>query len=436
MKAKVLRAVAALFLTASFSVAAAETKGGIGLKLVADGFVSPLNLVPLPDGSGRVLIGDQIGLVQLLGKDGAPQTFMDIRDRLTKLNNGFDERGLLGLVLHPRFQENRRLFVYYSAPRRASAPADWDHTSRISEFQAYANNPALVDLNSERVLLEIDEPESNHNCGRMAFGPDGHLYIGVGDGGDGNDNSPRHLPGGNAQNLTTLLGKILRLDVDNGKPYGIPKDNPFAGGKGRPEIFAYGLRNPWGISFDRGGRRELFAADVGQNAFEEINIIVRGGNYGWNLREGYRGFDPKNPMKVPEATPTAGADGSPLLDPIIAYKNFKVHPKDPEARGISVTGGYVYRGKALPQLQGKYVFADWSRQWAKPDGALYVATRPGDGGQRWSMESLELVTHPGGAVGAYIVALGENAEGELYVMTNDANGLIGKSGKVHKLVPQ
>src|SRR5262249_22528100 len=168
--------------------------------------------------------------------------------------------------------------------------------------------------------------------------------------------------------------------------------------------------------------------------FEEVDIIVKGGNYGWNTREGFHCFDPKNPNKPPEDCAKVGADGKPLLDPILEYKNINGFKKDPEARGISITGGYVYRGKTLPQLQGRYVFADWSRTWAKADGVMFVASRPAGGSGPWTMDALDLATHPGGKVGAYIVAFGEDSDGELYVMTNGSNTLMGKNGKGWKLV--
>ena len=426
------------FLPVPSSVRSAEAKGGIALKQIAEGFTSPTALVPLADGSEQLLIVAQVGTVHVLAKEGkvSDKLFLDVRDRLTKLNQGFDERGLLGLALHPRYKENRRLFVYYSAPLRAGAPTNWNHTSHLAEFKVSESDPLRVDPASERILLEVDQPQFNHNGGRMAFGPDGFLYLGLGDGGQGNDVGVGHPPQGNGQDTSTLLGKILRLDVDKGNPYAIPSDNPFVGGKGRPEIFAYGLRNPWGISFDRGGTHELFAADVGQDMFEEVNIISKGGNYGWNLREGFGCFDPKNPTRPPEQCAKVGADGKPLLDPILAYKNFKGFKRDPEASGTSVTGGYVYRGKALPQLTGKYVFADWSRNWVKPDAVLYVASRPAADEKKWSMQPLELATHPKGEVGAYVTALGEDTDGELYVLTNGSNALMGKTGKVFKLVPQ
>jgi glucose/arabinose dehydrogenase len=422
-----------------FSLFALPTMAGeakAGLKLLAEGFTSPVALVPLTDGSGRLLVADQVGTVQVLSKDGklTDDLFLDVRDRLTKLNKGFDERGLIGLALHPRFKENRRIFVVYSAPLRKETPTNWDHTLHLSEFKALADNLAKADPASERVLLEIDKPYFNHNSGCLAFGPDGFLYMGVGDGGNANDVGTGHPPQGNGQDTTQLLAKILRLDIDTGNPYGIPSDNPFrSGSAGRPEIYAYGLRNPWRITFDRGGTHELFAADIGQTMFEEVDIIVKGGNYGWNIREGFHCFDPKNPNKPPEDCAKAGADGKPLLDPILEYKNINGFKKDPEGRGISITGGYVYRGAALPQLQGRYIFADWSRTWAKADGVLFVATRPSSSATRWTMDSLDLVTHPGGKVGAYILAFGEDTDGELYVMTNGSNTLMGKNGKVWKL---
>ena len=414
---------------------ASDAKSAAGLKQIAEGFASPVVLLSHETAPGHLLIVDQIGTIHVLKPDGklSDQLFFDARDRLAKLAQGFDERGVLGLALHPRFKGNRKLYVYYSAPKRKECPEGWDHTSHLSEFKVKVDNALQIDPASERVLLQIDQPQNNHNCGRIAFGPDGYLYIGTGDGGAGNDDALGHGPTGNGQNTTVLLGKILRIDVNSGDTYGIPKDNPFADGlKGRAEVYAYGLRNPWGITFDRGGSHELFVSDVGQNAYEEVNIVVRGGNYGWRLREGFHGFDPKQPNKEPADAPKVGALGEPLLDPIFEYKNFRAFPKDPESKGISVTGGYVYRGKALPHLAGSYIFADWSRNWALPDGVLFTATRSGG---KWSMEPLALAEPADGKIKAYIVAFGEDSNGELYVMTNGRNSLTGTTGKVFKLVP-
>jgi glucose/arabinose dehydrogenase len=412
----------------------------INLQQVAEGFTSPLNAVPLDDGSGRLLIGDQLGTIHVLGKDNqlSADLFADLTSRMVELKKGFDERGLLGIVLHPKFRDNRRLFIYYSAPLRSSAPTNFNHTSRLSEFKVTAENAAKLDMASERIVLEIDEPDFNHNGGRMAFGPDGMLYIGVGDGGTANDEGVGHAPGGNGQSLGTLLGKVLRIDVDSGTPYTVPKDNPFVGDPAvKPEIYAYGLRNPWGLAFDRGGQRELFLADVGQGLFEEVNIITKGGNYGWFLREGFEGFDPRNANQVPTNAPRRDARGQAFVDPIFVYKHpprsGKIDPT--QTIGISITGGYVYRGKAFPQLVGKYVFGDWSRSWALPDGVFFVATRPESGQGPWKLEFLDVKIPGNGKLGGYITAFGEDADGELIVMTNGRNSLTGKTGKVYRLTP-
>jgi len=364
--------------------------------------------------------------------------FLDLRHKLVQLNQGMDERGICGLALHPQFKNNQKFYVAYNAPLRATAPKDWNSTMRISEFHASDERSTQAEADSERVVLEIDKPDWSHNSGRIAFGPDGFLYISLGDGGAPNDvGRLGHAPEVNGQNLQTLLGKILRIDVNQATAYAIPKDNPYADGKlGRPEIFAYGLRNPWGLSFDRGGAHELIVTDVGQERWEEINLIVKGGNYGWRLREGFDGFDPNNPRAAPAEVPKVGADGKPLIDPVLVYKTQR--GRDPESFGVSITGGYVYRGKALPQLAGKYVFGDWSANMALPDGCLLVATRPQPGLQgapaQWKAERLSVKGQPEGRLKAFLWALGEDDEGELYVMTNGANMVSGSRGKVFKLV--
>ena len=436
---KISQTVFFSLLVASLAIAA-ETKPS--LKLVAEGFVEPTAFVPID--KGRALIADQLGRLFLLNKDGKlnDTPVLDLQSKLAHYNtNAFDERGLVGAAVHPRFAANRKIYLYYSTPLRESAPTNWDHTARLAEFTLNKDDTA----GSERVILEIDMPYFNHHSGRMAFGPDGFLYVAVGDGGNGNDidappgnNGQIHgkAPEGNGQSRNTLMGKVLRIDVDKkeaGKQYAVPTDNPFVKGGGRPEIFAYGVRNPWGLSFDRGGAHELFLADVGQDSWEEINIITKGGNYGWNIREGFGCFDPKKPRNPPDDCPKVGAHGEPLIDPILAYKNFRKFTKDPDAKGISVTGGYVYRGKTIPQLAGKYVFGDWSRNFVIPDGVLYVASK--NAGGKWTMDALELAGRPGGALKLFIVALGEDADGELYVLTNSSNTLRGTNGKVWKLVP-
>jgi len=416
----------------AFVAAAAESKPT--LKLLGERFVQPTTIVPI--GGDRLLFADQIGRLFIVHKDGAVtnKLALELTSQQVIFKSGnFDERGLVGLAVHPKFSENRKFYASYSAPLRQGAETNWDHTIHVSEFTL--KDDQAVD---ERVLLEIDMPYANHHSGRMAFGPDGLLYVAVGDGGNANDIGRGHSPQGNGQDTQKLHGKILRIDVDHkdaGKQYAVPKDNPFvSNGKGQPEIYAWGFRNPWGLSFDRGGDHQLFVADVGQDSWEEVDIVTKGGNYGWNIREGFVCFDPKKSRQPPEECPKVGAMGEPLIDPIIAYKNFGKYAKDPDAKGISVTGGYVYRGKLFPHLVGKYVFADWSRGWAKPDGVLYVATRGADG--KWTMTELALADHPDGAVGNYVTALGEDADGEMYVMTNTSNMLKGNNGKIWKLVAQ
>ncbi|MBM3848789.1 MAG: PQQ-dependent sugar dehydrogenase [Verrucomicrobia bacterium] len=406
----------------------------VSLTRVADGLTTPLSYVALPD--GRALIVDQPGFVRLLEAPGrlSEAPALDLRPRLSPINHGaFDERGVLGLALHPRFRKNGRVLVSYTAPRRPTAPADWDCTLRVSEFTVAASPGFIIDPASEKVRLEIDKPYANHNGGRIAFGPDGYLYVGVGDGGNANDEGKR--PGiGNGQSLDTLLGKILRIDVDTPAGHGIPRDNPFADGKvARPEIWAYGIRNPWGLSFDRAGDRALYSADVGQTLWEEVNIIRKGGNHGWRLREGAVGFNPKSPDKpLPEA-PGTGARGEAFVGPVAVYKNRNGFKKDPDAHGISVTGGFVYRGKALPELRGDYVYGDWGRIWGVPGGTLLVAHRPKSGDASWAVEPLALGTPT--KVASYIVGFGEDNDGELYVLTNGNIGLTPGKGEVWKIVP-
>lgn len=425
------------------TAAGADTSPQISLKLLAEGLTAPIALASLPDGSGRLLVADQVGVVHLLNRDGQRQEklFLDLTSKLVPLNKGMEERGITGLALHPQFKSNKKFYVAYNVPLRASGPKDWSCTMRVSEFRASDNDIAVANADSERIVLEIDKPDWNHNSGRIVFGPDGYLYFTVGDGGAPNDvGRLGHAPEGNGQNLQTLLGKILRIDVNKGSPYAVPSDNPFADGrKALPEIYAYGLRNPWGISFDRGGAHELIVTDVGQDRWEELNIIVKGGNYGWRLREGFDGFDPNAPQAAPANPAKVGADGKPFIDPVMVYKTFrgKGANNDPNSFGISITGGYVYRGKALPQLAGKYVFGDWSSSMGFGDGCLVVATRPKESGAgtQWTAARLGVKDFPDGKIKAFLWSIGEDDEGEIYVMTNGANMVSGTRGKVFKLVP-
>jgi glucose/arabinose dehydrogenase len=407
--------------------------GAVRLEQVAEGLTSPVTLVAPPDGSGRLFVVDQIGLVRVVSAAGEllAEPFLDLRDRIVTLMPDFDERGLLGLAFHPDYATNGRLFVYYSAPLREGGPAGWDHTSHVSEFRVSAD-PNRADPGSERVVLQIDEPQFNHNAGTVLFGPDGYLYISVGDGGGANDVDLGHTPViGNGQDLTNLLGKILRIDVDGAEPYAIPDDNPFVGTIGRDEIFAYGLRNPYRMSFDRGGDRDLLIADAGQNLWEEVNLGTSGANYGWNIKEGTHCFDPNNPDVSPEECRDTGyLLDDPLVDPVIEYQNHH----QPNGVGSAAVGGHVYRGAALPQFRGRYIFGDWSaHHFDEAEGVLLIA-RPRRQGL-WDVAELRILDRPEGRLGQYVLGFGEYGTGELYVLATDNVGPAGTTGKVYRIVP-
>jgi glucose/arabinose dehydrogenase len=295
----------------------------------------PLLIMGAGDGTNRVFAGSEYGTIHVWPNTPEADkmaTFLDIRDRVP-YDDKQNEEGFLGLAFHPRFKENGQFFVYYTAKPTEENP----HLSVISRFRVSRKDPNRADPQSEEVILRIPQPYSNHNGGTLVFGPDGYLYIGLGDGGLAND------PLGNGQNLKTLLGSILRIDIDHKDPgmqYAIPKDNPFAsrGDAARGEIWAYGIRNVWRITFDR-ITGELWAGDVGQDTWEEVDIITRGGNYGWNLREAMHPFGPNGIPPRPD-----------LVEPIWEYNH---------SVGKSITGGNVYRGKQVPKLRGAYLYADY-----------------------------------------------------------------------------
>jgi glucose/arabinose dehydrogenase len=443
---KLIRLLGLFSLAASVVIAEAETK--VGLRPIVDGLTAPIILVPF--NQKQMLLGEQTGRLSLLSPDGKLTPFGDLKEKLGPQKTSFDERGLLGVALHPHFARNHKLYAYYSGPLRQGAPEHWDHTSHISEFTV---KEGRLDLSSERVLMQIDQPYFNHDGGRIAFGPDGFLYIGSGDGGHKNDiNAPERKhrstgeilqhaitargPRGNGQDLGTLLGKILRIDVDGkskGLEYGIPADNPFVGRKGaRPEIYAYGIRNPWSLTFDSGGSHELFVGDVGQSRWEEVNIIRKGGNYGWNLREGDEWFNPES-ERSPLEKPHVEGGATEFVGPAVAYENMGAF--GPKGKGRSITGGYVYRGNAIPALQGRYVFGDWSRNLGPKLGILYVASPPQQG-ERWSYEPLGIGEEGDTNLKAFLWAFGTDADGEIYVMTNPKNTVASQGkGMVQKLVP-
>ena len=365
----------------------------VKLQLITDQLSHPTAFAVTKKSPALLFVAEQEGRIRVIENGKLIETpFLDIKDVLKK--DGYDERGLLGLAFHPDYATNGKFYVYCSI-KPETAKQGVDHQSEIREYVVSKSNPKLADAAQMRKVLVFDEPQSNHNGGDLKFGADGFLYISAGDGGGAND---QHGTYGNAQNLSNLLGKILRIDV-NKAPYGIPASNPFIKSENaKPEIYAYGLRNPWRFSFDR-KTNQLFAGDVGQNKYEEVDIITSGGNYGWRAIEGLHDFKPDDPK------PT-----NPIA-PITEY---------PHTEGISITGGFVYRGKGIPALEGKYVFADYM-------GPVWKLTPGADG--KWTRDKLSISRDPG-----YwqVYSFGEDLAGELYALTVLMDG---NKGALYKLVP-
>jgi len=417
-----------------------KIKQNVDLQLVEDGFASPIGVVPIPDNSGRMIVIDQVGMLWVLDASGnkIATPFIDLTSRMVTLNPGFDERGLLGVAFHPNYTSNGRLFIYYNAPPRAGGPTPtttWNNLARFSEFHISAD-PNVVDMNSERVFLEIDDPQGNHNGGTLIFGPDGYLYISIGDGGGANDSPVGHVPdwylvnaGGNGQDVeANLLGNVLRLDMDAGMPYGVPSDNPFVGTVGLDEIYAYGFRNPYRMSFDMGGSHRLFLGDAGQILYEEVDIVEKGGNYGWNVKEGTHCFSTATPGTSLSECPTVDPFGNRLIDPVIEMLN-AANPA-PGVKTLTVIGGHVYRGDGIKSLKGDYVFGSFSRS-GTPQGELFVAKPAGPG--LWPFTEISLVSFTD-HLGAFVKGFGQDLGGEIYVTTSTVIGPSGTTGKVYKLV--
>ena len=388
-----LAVVAALPLLMSLAAPLRAAEPIIDLELLVGGLTNPVIITHAGDGSGRLFIGEQDGLVRIW--DGAqllPTPFLDV----TAQSVSGGEMGLLGLAFDPDFATNRLLYVHYSAPDTTGDP-EIDHFTTIARFTVDAGNPNQVDPTSETLLLRYPQPYSNHNGGSIEFGPDGLLYIGLGDGGSGGD------PGNRSQNLNTLLGKVLRIDPqgdgfpsDPDRNYTIPPDNPFVGVAGEDEIWAYGLRNPWRFSFDR-SNGDLFIGDVGQNAWEEIDLepaaSAGGANYGWRCYEGNHPFN------------TTGCGGpEDYVSPVLEY---------PHSQGCSVTGGYRYRGAAFPNLQGYYLYADYCT------GTVWGAT---PAGSVWTSAPL---------LSSFlsVSSFGEDEAGELYLADR-----VSSSGAVYRII--
>lgn len=356
------------------------------------GLQAPLDMAFLKN--GNLLVVEQGGKIRLV-KNGklVDQPVLDISSKLVKLMP-VDVRGLLGFAIHPNFESNHKIYVFYNAPKAAEGS---DHQNVIAE---YTLNADLSPVGSEtgRVLFTTDQPGQGDNGGCLRFGPDGYLYVAVGDGGGGGD---KHGPVGNGQNKNTLLGKILRIDVNKGSPYSIPKDNPFVGNADtKPELWAYGLRNTWRFSFDS-KTNQLFTSDVGEAMWEEVDIIDKGGNYGWRMIEGNHCFNPKE-----------DCDFTGTIKPLAEYDHHN---------GVCVIGGYVYEGKQLPDQKGKYFFADWT-------GPIYYIEKKGTD---WQRGKVELQNYP---TNLKITSWGEDSSGELYVITNGGNLLSEVKGTIYKIV--
>jgi glucose/arabinose dehydrogenase len=335
---------------------------------VQSGLERPVELKSAGDGSGRLFILEQAGVIRVMsGASIIAQPFLDIRDRVGR---GGNERGLLGIAFHPDFKTNGTLFINYT---------DRNGNTVISRFSVPEEGMS-ADPNSEQTILQIAQPYANHNGGRITFGPDGMLWIGMGDGGGQGD------PNGNGQSLKTLLGKILRIDVDNNTPYAIPADNPYAAGGGAAEIWAYGLRNPWGLDFDP-LTGDLFIADVGQDAWEEIDFIPADTlkpplNFGWSLMEGSHPYN-----NTEQSLP------GDYVSPVFEYDH---------TQGCSVTGGILYRGTKLPAFKGVYIFGDYC------SGTVWGLIHPE--GQGWISTRLFQVPEK-------ITSFGTDEQGDIYLVT-------------------
>lgn len=346
----------------------------VALRQVASGLERPVHLTA-PAGDDRVFIVEQVGRIRILSAGRIrPTAYLDITDRV----GAGGERGLLSVAFHPDFAQNGYLYVNYT---------DLAGDTRVERYQADPDADT-VDPSTATLILSVEQPFANHNGGLNVFGPDGMLYIGLGDGGSGGD------PHGNGQNTATLLGSILRIDVDGGAPYTIPPDNPFVNGGGRPEIWAYGLRNPWRFSFDEKAGL-IYIADVGQSEWEEINVQPAGEgglNYGWNVLEGSHCFE------APEC------DAAGLIRPTLEYSHDE---------GCSVTGGAVYRGSKVLSLFGHYVYGDFCEGWIR--SFRYDGDDTVEDASEWDI----------GDIGN-ILSFGADATGELYVLTAE--------GQVYRVV--
>ncbi len=418
----------------AFFSASAMAQPKIKLEKVVGGINTPLAMVQAP-GDNRMFIIEQNGRIKILENGQLKASpFLDIRSKIKPLNHDFDERGLLGIALHPDFATNGKFYVAYSAHLDYQSDLGqllwYDHSNVVEEYTVSSTDKNTADPSSARRIMSNSWPQFNHNGHWIGFGPDKMLYISTGDGGYANDWGIGHnVTIGNGQDLTINLGKILRIDVNTrtgSKPYGIPADNPFVGRRdANPEIWAYGVRNPWRCSFDKGSSEaKLYCGDVQQNSYETIKLISKGENMGWRRVEGNnRCFD----YTKPDAHP-ATCDKSGITPAIIEYPNCTAVPNG--CNGISVTGGYVYQG-ANAAWKGKYIFGDWSKGFGEMDGQIFVGSKGGDG--KWKMEVAEVTNMPGKL--PYILAFAQDNAGDVYVLTSITTGPNGSLDTIYKVVP-
>ena len=409
----------------TMGISAAQAQVKVKLEPFATGLNAPLAMVQ-PKGDDRMFVIEQWGRVMIVNKDGSVNgtPFLDIRNRIVDRWPDFDERGLLGIAFPDDFTTSGKFYVAYSGVIDPQGALDrqfwWDHNNVVSEFTVSADDPDAADPATERRLMTTQWPQFNHNGHWIGFGPDGMLYVSMGDGGYANDWGIGHnVTEGNGQDLLSPHGKIHRIDPATGKA---PADNPFVGNdEAIDTIWAYGLRNPWRCSFDMGGENQLFCGDVQQNSYEEVDIVSAGDNMGWRKMEATHCFDYVHPDDHP-----TDCDKTGLVEPILEYPNCTAKPRG--CLGISVTGGYVYRG-AHEAWDGKYIFGDWSKSFGAMDGQIFVGTN--DGGS-WSMEVAE--TDMDGA-NPYILAFAQDQDGEVYALTSITTGPVGSLDTIYKIVP-
>ena len=373
--------------------------------IIAEGFNSPIFLTHAGDGTNRLYVVDQIGKIYVIeNNELIDQPFLDITNKIVELDFTYDERGLLGLTFHPNYKENGKFYVYYSSPKSGE---NINHETILSEFRV-SQNPNIANIESEKIIYRVDQPEANHNGGQILFGPDGYLYLSLGDGGGSGD---QHGSIGNGQDITTALGSIIRLDVDSGDPYAIPSDNPFVNTDGLDEIYAWGFRNPWRFSYDSESER-FIVADVGQDSWEEINLMNEPGNFGWRILEATHPYDI-------DLADELDIDLDSLIYPIHEYSH---------NLGRSISGGYMYRGTENPDLYGKYVFGDWSSSFVIPRGKIFYLEEKGPGNwQRFDLTNQQ-------SFNRFILSFGEGENKELYVLSKTTLGPTGSTGDVRKII--